>query len=136
MAEDGESKQEHLTVVKKKDVTPRYTGDACIHWVIGKDSGGARELTMGCTTIKPGGKNPLHIHPNCEEILHLLEGEVEHIVEGDDGELHHFRMEDGDSIVVPRGKKHQAINVGLKDARWIVTFSSADRQTIICDSNK
>ena len=32
--------------------------------------------------MKPGGSNPAHRHPNCEEVLHVLEGDVEHYVEG------------------------------------------------------
>jgi hypothetical protein len=68
--------------------------------------------------MPPGGKNPLHIHPNCEEVLHLLEGTITHIVEDDQGQLINYEMETGDTCVVPRGKKHQAINTGTHDARF------------------
>ena len=67
--------------------------------------------------MPPGGKNPLHIHPNCEEVLHLLEGSINHIVEDDEGKLVDYKMETGDTCVVPRGKKHQAINTGSSEAR-------------------
>lgn len=43
---------------------------------------GATELTVGVTRMKAGGMNPAHRHPNCEEVLHVLEGEVEHYCEG------------------------------------------------------
>lgn len=67
--------------------------------------------------MPPGGKNPLHIHPNCEEVLHLLHGSINHLVEDDNGQLKDYPMNTGDTCVVPRGKKHQAINTGSTEAR-------------------
>jgi oxalate decarboxylase/phosphoglucose isomerase-like protein (cupin superfamily) len=34
-----------------------------------------------------GSRNPLHIHPNCEEVVHLLEGSITHLVENENGQL-------------------------------------------------
>jgi len=118
-------------VVHLKDVPVRKTGSAEIKWVSNKQYGAA-ELTMGRTIMPPGCSNPLHYHPNCEEILHILSGDVDHYVEGMAGPM---RINSGDTVVIPRGLKHKATNVGKKPAEWIVCFSSADRETVICENN-
>jgi len=130
--EKGKEEGDVCCVVRADAVPLTKVGDAEIRWVINHASGGAKELTVGLTTMKPGGRNPLHIHPNCEEVLHLLHGSIDHIIENDKGELVTMHMDTGDTVVVPRGKKHQAINTGDYAARWIVTFSSAHRETVYC----
>lgn len=104
----------------------RY-GQAQIQWLAGKATNGARELMFGLTSIAVGGGSPMHRHPNCEEVLHLLEGEIDQVVEGG----RRFRMGAGDTITIPRDRRHRAINVGDKPAVMIVAFSSPERETII-----
>jgi oxalate decarboxylase/phosphoglucose isomerase-like protein (cupin superfamily) len=69
----------------------------------------------------------MHRHPNCEEVLHMLRGEIDQVVEG----MPNFRMKAGDTITIPRNLKHCAITVGDLPAEMIVVFSSPERQTIL-----
>jgi mannose-6-phosphate isomerase-like protein (cupin superfamily) len=32
------------------------------------------EQTVGLATILPGKQNPVHYHPNCEEVLYVISG--------------------------------------------------------------
>lgn len=98
-----------------------------IHWLTSKGANGARELTLGSTVVEAGGRNPLHRHPNCEEVLYVVAGEIEHFVEG----TPKVRMKAGEAILIPRNLKHQAINVGRVPAELLVAFSSAERETVI-----
>ena len=66
----------------------------------------------------------MHSHPNCDEILYVVQGTVEHsLPEGGTTFL-----TAGDAIVPQRGKNHQAKNTGNVDAVVAVTFNAADRQ--------
>ena len=76
---------------------------------------------FGLTDIEVGGSSPMHRHPNCEEVLHMLEDEIDQVIEGG----HRLHMAAGDKITIPRDLKHQSINV----------FSSPERQTIIEESD-
>ncbi|UCH36688.1 MAG: cupin domain-containing protein [Armatimonadota bacterium] len=67
--------------------------------------------------------NPRHSHPNCDEALHLLRGTLEHSV-GDEMVM----MNAGDTLVVPAGVAHQAVNVGSEDADMIVAYNTGERQ--------
>ena len=106
--------------------TERY-GEAHIQWLASAAASGARELMFGLTTIDVGGGSPMHRHPNCEEVLHMLDGEIDQLVEGGRA----FRMGAGDTITIPRNLRHRAINVGHTPAVMIVAFSSPCRETIV-----
>ncbi|MCC7204107.1 MAG: cupin domain-containing protein [Phycisphaeraceae bacterium] len=98
-----------------------------IHWLTSQAANGAQELSMAITAIPPGGRNPLHRHPDCEEVLYVLSGEVDHVVEGAPNSV----VAAGEAILIPRNLKHQAINRGAVEARLLVVFSSPQRRTII-----
>lgn len=108
-------------------VPVEHYGQAEIHWLASHATNGARELTVGHTTIAVGGSSPMHRHPNCEEVLHLLSGRIEQVIEGKPS-LH---MGPGDTILIPRDVKHRAVNTGQVPAVMLVVFSSPQRQTIV-----
>lgn len=81
-------------------------------------------MSFGRVTIRAGEANPRHRHPNCDEILHLLSGRLEHSLAG----TKHL-MEAGDTIAIPQGAWHQARAIGDEDAEIVICFSSAERLT-------
>jgi quercetin dioxygenase-like cupin family protein len=102
-------------------------GGATIHWLASRRASAARELTVGRTVIGPGAGSPMHRHPNCEEVLHMLRGEIDQIVEGQPP----LRMRAGDTVTIARDIRHCAINVGKEEAEMMVIFSAPERVTII-----
>ena len=94
-------------------------------WYANRRLGNSRDMTLGQCIIKPGRENPRHYHPNCEEALQLVQGEIEHSL-GD--EL--FTMSPGDTIVIPANIMHNARNIGSGEAVMTIVFSSADRETV------
>lgn len=79
-------------------------------------------VTVGTARIQPGAENPLHIHPNCAEIILFLAGNVEHVVGTDRVEL-----AQGDMLIVPAGMAHNARNVGSDPVEMIVIYNSGQR---------
>lgn len=99
-----------------------------IKWLFsGKTAPGA-EQTLGYVVIEPGSKNPLHAHPNCEEVLYLISGELEHSLED---EVYHLKP--GDAIRVPAGVKHDARSVGTEPAAMVVCYSVPNREMVAYD---
>ena len=101
-----------------------------IKWLTNAAMQPGAEQTFGLVHIAPGQQNPPHYHPNCEEILHVLSGECEHTY---DNERYHLNP--GDTIRVPSGVKHHAINSGWEPLRAVISFSSGDRQTVFLDES-
>lgn len=98
-----------------------------IKWLCNSQLQAGSEQTFGIVFIEPGKSNPLHSHPNCEEILYVLSGECDHLL--NDEKVH---LKAGDAIRIPTGVKHKAISVGWEPLRAVISFSSADRKTIFC----
>lgn len=95
-----------------------------IVWSASQSLGNSTTMTFGRVSLKPGHGTPRHRHPNCDEILHVLSGSVEHSL-GDD----HFTLHAGDTISIPTGVWHHAQVISEGGAELVICFSSADRQT-------
>src|SRR5436190_5941664 len=96
-----------------------------IKWLFSGQTAPGAEQTLGYVVIEPGQKNPLHAHPNCEELLYLISGELDHSL---DGAM--YRLRPGDAIRVPAGARHDARSVGAEPAKMVVCYSVPDRQIV------
>jgi quercetin dioxygenase-like cupin family protein len=103
--------------------TPETTGFGSVHWAVRAGDPEGAEQTAGLAVFDAGKGNVEHVHPNCEEIVFVLDGGVEHTL-GDQSTT----LSEGDLIVVPRGVPHRLFNHGPGAARAFVLFSSPDRR--------
>ncbi|HEX5499619.1 MAG TPA: cupin domain-containing protein [Thermomicrobiales bacterium] len=101
-----------------------------IQWLCNGKMAGDAEQTVGYVTIFAGANNPEHYHPNSDEVLYLIEGELDHSL---DDEV--FRLTPGTAIHIPRGVRHNAVNVSDVTARMVVSYPTPDRQTVFLDAN-
>ncbi len=93
-----------------------------------KQSPGAQQ-TVGICHIRPGQTNPLHYHPNCEEVLVMLAGSGQHSF---DGTL--IELTPGSTIRIPAGVKHNLANTGSETIICLISFSSGERETVFLES--
>ena len=93
-------------------------------WYVSRQLGNSTTMTFGRVIIPANRTNPRHRHPNCDEILHLLAGRIEHSLEDE-----RFILEAGDTLSIPAGPWHNARALGGLDAEMVICFSSADRET-------
>ncbi len=95
-------------------------------WFAGKPLGNSSDMTIGRCLLKPGKGNPRHYHPNCSEILVVMQGRIRHTsANGSEAEL-----SEGDTVTIPPNVWHCAKNISDKEAILFISFSSADRQTV------
>ena len=114
------------TIIQKADqatILPQPWGE--LTWYANGEMGNSHELTVGKCVLKPGMENPLHMHPNCSEVLVVFKGTIEHVIE--EGKT--ARMEAGETISIPSNLYHNAKNVGEEDAILFITYPSAHRET-------
>lgn len=95
-----------------------------IAWMVSGKLANSETMTFGRVIIKAGRSNKRHSHSNCDEILYLLSGELEHWV-GDEV----FSMKAGNAIFIPKGVTHHAKAIGKNDPVMVVAYSSAYRET-------
>ena len=96
-----------------------------LEWMVSGALGNSDTMTVGRCYIRPGEQNPRHYHPNCDEVLHVLQGTIEHSVDDD-----RVTMGPGDTISIPSGALHNARNIGTDEAIFVISFSAPDRQTV------
>ena len=99
-----------------------------VHWVSREGDPPGAEMTVGVAVFDAGKSNVEHIHPNCEEVVYVLDGAVEHTLGDQRTTLH-----SGDLIVVPRNVPHHLLNTSVAPARCLIVFSSPDRQFVPTD---
>ena len=114
--------KEKGSLSRRADVTPEASDFGELCWHVNAKTVPGTNMTLGEVTISVGQKNPLHRHDNCEELLYLIEGALEHRI-GDDT----FVLGPGDVIRVPVGVPHDGRNIGDVPARMVVAYNSGDR---------
>ena len=99
-----------------------------LQWVCNDKLMPGSAQTVGLATILPGKKNPVHFHPNCEEMLYVLSGQGLHSYDGRTIEL-----KPGMTIRIPAKVKHNMLNTGTEPLRTLVSFSAGDRKTVFLE---
>ncbi len=113
-------------VIRGESTEVTETPWGSLQWLVSGAAGTSQHMTFGRVTLRPGQSNPPHHHPNCDEILYVISGQIEHTLpEGGT-----VRLGQGDCIVLPEGKGHQATNIGNKEAVVVVAFNSPERKTV------
>lgn len=96
-----------------------------LRWFCNSQIGNSEDLTVGQCVLKPGCTNSRHSHPNCSEVLVVLQGEIEHTFK--DGQV--LKMTVGDTITLPADFPHQAKNIGATDAVLLIAYTTGSRKT-------
>lgn len=96
-----------------------------LQWVCNEKLMPGSAQTVGFATIFPGKHNPVHYHPNCEEVLYVISGQGLQSYNG-----RTVLLKAGMTIRIPANVKHNMVNTGTEPLRTLVSFSSGDRQTV------
>jgi len=118
----------NTTIVRREEAPVQSFDWGVLQWLVAGKTVAGCEQTFGISTIGPGRRNPLHYHPNCEEILYVVSGTCEHRYDGEATTL-----AAGDTIVIPAGVKHNLVNTGPTDVVCVISFSSPDRETVFLE---
>ena len=107
-------------------------GDGCrdefdwgaIEWLANSALLAGSAMSFGHVVLQAGAANPRHYHPNCQELLFVLEGSVDHEVGGQTVELG-----SGALLHIPQGTAHQA-RARDRGAVMVVVYSTEQRETV------
>ena len=90
-----------------------------IKWYVSPAHTAGAVMACGEVVLLPGKGHERHNHPDSEEILYILSGEGEQIV--DDGAP--FPVRAGDAIYIPRAIFHSTINTGWTPLRLLAIYN-------------
>ena len=95
-----------------------------LEWYARKSLNGT-DITLGFCHINPKMENAMHSHPNCDEVLYVIDGSIIHRLNGEE-----ISMNAGDSLLIPQGVTHNAFNPGNKEVILSIAFTTGTRETI------
>ncbi len=116
------------TVIHQSQVAEELFEWGTLRWLCNARLSADSEQTLGLCHILPGARNPVHYHPNCEEILYLLSGTGRHSY--DDSTI---ELRAGDTLRIPRGVRHNLENTGDEVLTCLIAFSSGHRETVFLE---
>ena len=108
-----------MTHIEPRGVSTHIFDWGNIKWFVTPDDTEGSELTFGEVILLPGKGHDRHDHPDSEEILYVLSGAGEQML--DDGEP--FAVRAGDAIHVPAGMFHSTRNTGWEPLRLLALYN-------------
>ena len=127
---NGEEKKPLVAVTDAAKLPVQECPWGTLQWICNEKLAPGAQQTVGLATTFPVHSNPLHFHPNCEEILYVISGCGRHTSEGQTIDL-----KPGMTICIPAGVKHKLANTGSEPLKTLVTFSSGERKTVFLETN-
>jgi quercetin dioxygenase-like cupin family protein len=89
-------------------------------WCCRPSATGAKELVAIEVTLAPGGGHAFHKHPEQEEVIYTISGEVEQWLERESRTLR-----TGDAVFIPAGTVHASFNTSDRDAKLLAILGPA-----------
>jgi oxalate decarboxylase/phosphoglucose isomerase-like protein (cupin superfamily) len=77
--------------------------------------------------LQPGQGHERHNHPDADEILFILSGEGDQMLDDEEP----VRVRAGASIYVPRGVYHSTMNAGWEPLRFVVVYAPAGPENVL-----
>ncbi len=94
-----------------------------IKWFVSPDQNPGARITFGEVILLPGQGHVRHNHPQSEEILYVLSGTGEQMVDDKPA----FPVGPGDTIYIPTAIYHSTINTGWAPLRLLALYNPAGR---------
>lgn len=91
--------------------------------VLGPQVNGAQKFSAAVVTVPPGQGHSRHNHPGAEEIIYILEGRGEQMVEDEDGAPHTEEVGPGTCVFIPEGRYHATLNSGTTEMKIFVVYA-------------
>lgn len=92
-----------------------------IKWLVAPENTEGAGLSFGHVCLMPGKGHERHNHPQSEEILYVLSGRGQQMV--DDGEP--FDVAPGDTIYIPIAAYHSTVNTGWEPLNLLAIYNPA-----------
>ncbi len=117
--------------VSPDDVETQVFDWGTIKWTSEPRATAAQRFTLGVVVLHPGKGHARHNHPGVEEVLYVVDGEGEQMVE--DGGGHPVRriVRAGDTAHIPPDVYHSTRNLGWRPMTLIAVYSPSGPEALL-----
>lgn len=91
------------------------------------DRAGGPSMSFGTAGLEPGDGHERHNHPEADEILFILSGEGEQMLDDEEP----VTVGPGAMIHIPRGVYHSTMNTGPEPLRFVVVYAPAGPENVL-----
>jgi len=92
---------------------------------VGPEVNGAKKFSGGVVDLPSGKGHTRHNHPGAEEIIFVISGEGEQMVEDPQGRPLTVKVGPGSTVFVPESRFHSTLNTGVGPMQLFVVYSPA-----------
>ena len=92
---------------------------------VGPEVNGAAGFSGGVVSLRPGQGHARHNHPDAEEIIFIVSGTGEQMIEDEQGEPIRRPVSSGCTVYVPQARYHSTQNTGDEPMQLFVVYSPA-----------
>jgi oxalate decarboxylase/phosphoglucose isomerase-like protein (cupin superfamily) len=92
---------------------------------VGPEVNDAKLFSGGVVDLPPGQGHARHNHPGAEEIIFVISGEGEQMVEEPDGTPVTRKVGPGTTVFIPNSRFHSTLNTGSGPMQLFVVYSPA-----------
>ena len=100
---------------------------------VGPEVNGAQRFSGGVVDLPPVQGHTRHNHPGAEEIIYVISGNGEQMVEDPDGNPVTQQVGPGCTIFVPESRFHSTRNTGTGPMQLFVVYSPAGPELVLRD---
>lgn len=100
---------------------------------VGPDVNGAGNFSAGVVFVPPGKGHTRHNHPGAEEIIFIIKGTGEQMVEDEDGTPVTRKVGPGCTVFIPESRYHATQNTGNEPMEIFVVYSPAGPELALRD---
>lgn len=96
-----------------------------LQWLSEPRITGSKIMASGVVSLEPGKGHDRHNHEGMEEIIYVVDGEGDQMVEAADGARETRHVTSGDLIHLMRSQFHSTLNTGKKPMTLFVVYEKA-----------
>ena len=119
--------------VRPDEVETQVFDWGTIKWLSEPRVTDADRFTAGVVLLAPGKGHTRHNHPGVEEILYVVSGTGQQMVEDEEGRPMRQQVAAGDMIHIPADVYHETINTGWEAMKLIAIYSPGGPERLLRD---
>jgi oxalate decarboxylase/phosphoglucose isomerase-like protein (cupin superfamily) len=100
---------------------------------VAPETNGAKKFSGGVVDLPSGKGHSRHNHPGAEEIIFVISGTGEQMVEDPDGNPITKQVGPGCTVFVPESRFHSTLNTGAGPMQLFVVYSPAGPELVLRD---
>lgn len=100
---------------------------------VGPEVNGARQFSGGVVDLPAGQGHARHNHPGAEEIIFVIAGAGEQMVEDPNGVPEIRSVGPGTTVFIPQSRFHSTLNTGNSPMQLFVVYSPAGPERALRD---